>query len=334
MTIVDDIDKDFKNLNSQKKKKRRNRHEKASHLAKISEYYLDGMSQSNIAKIIGISQPQVSQDLELVRQQWMKETIIDIDIIKAEQLKKIDKIEREMWACWEKSKRIKKSKVTRGRIFQQTGATPGSFELFEEEELGDTKFMDKIQWCISERLKITGGYAAKKIEADVSGKVEINNIAREEILAMIAAKEKPKELPPVQDLPKNYIDAEVVADEESKTIRSENGEKTYELLGQTKGFLCLKCNTTSWKEIDFSNRYCANCNVYHEDRFKDHNSDGSFIISPSEMRLDTFLNAVEHTPKVSVEGSAQEALTGRRQDFKITNEMDKMSKMTNFGFQE
>ncbi|HNC59130.1 MAG TPA: hypothetical protein PLP33_27130 [Leptospiraceae bacterium] len=295
-SIIHDINEGFNALNNQKKKKRRNKHEKASHLNKISEYYLDGMSQSNIAKIIGISQSQVSQDLELVRQQWMKETIIDIDIIKAEQLKKIDRIEREMWDCWEKSKRIKKSKVTRGRINQQTGATPGSFELYEEEELGDTKFMDKIQWCISERLKITGGYAPKKIEADVSGKVEVNNLAREEILAMIAAKERPKELSPapanIQQAieQKPYIDAEFV--EVKETIlqqKSQVQEEEQELI---------------------------------------------LYASPEELRLETYLNAREEIPPVSVEGSAQETVIGRNQDSKIAKEMNNMSNMINFGHQE
>lgn len=205
-----------------KKTKARDKTLKESHYVQIKKFYFEGLPQSEIAKILGISPSQVAKDLEVIRQRWVHETILDIDVIKAEQLKRIDSLEQEYRRCFERSKRVKVVKTQRGGVFANNPTGNGEFEIIEEEEIGDPKYLQGIQWCISERSKITGAYAPKKIaETDPTGTKEAGSVAREEILSMLAdIKSKATSLPSAvpQQLqlspakPEDYIDAELVED--------------------------------------------------------------------------------------------------------------------------
>lgn len=180
------FDEDLNNFQKEKKKAPRNKLQREAHYAVITELYLQGKSQNHIAKVIGISQPQVAQDIEKIRKRWATENIDRNEEIKLEQLKKIDLIEAEAWDCWHKSKRTRVSKVKRGGIKNNLPTGSGQFETMEEEELGDTRYLSEIRWCITERLKIIGGYAAFKVAAtDPTGTKEAGQVSREEITSWL-----------------------------------------------------------------------------------------------------------------------------------------------------
>lgn len=237
-------------MRANKQTRRRNKTEKEFHYTKITELYFDGHSQASIAKVIGISASQVAKDLEAVRNRWVEETNIAIDVIKAEQLKKIDWMEKEYRECWEASKkRVKTVSIKRGGIANNTPTGKGQFEISEEEEIGDTRFLDGIKWCISERLKITGGYAPKKIaETDPTGTKSANANAREEILALIddiGSKMRTSQQIAEASQPQNFLEAKkdyvdgiliedapeeepVVSEEMSELIRAKIGSEYVE----------------------------------------------------------------------------------------------------------
>lgn len=344
MSVFDEIEKQKKELEAIKKKKKRNKEQKRVDYDKISNLYLQGVSQSNIAKIVGLSQSQVANDLEAVRQIWIKETIIEIDAIKAEQLKKIDWLEQEYRQAWEKSKRIRQVKTKRGGLANNTPTGRGQFEIIEEEDLGDTRYGQRIEWCIMERLKITGGYAPKKIaETDPTGTKEAGTTAREEVLAWLdqqAAKlsgTSQKQLQPANLAEtmenKDYIDAEEVPPE----IAEEKIKVTYKLLGETKGFLCLLCEKISWLPQDFANRYCKNCNLFHEDLDqKEQDEEDAKQVNPEDLNLNNPANSVmEENPEILVGGEAQHEIKHNpKHDINMSRKMDEASRMTNFGFKD
>jgi hypothetical protein len=39
----------------------------------------------------------------------------------------------------------------------------------------------------------------------------------------------------------------------------------YELIDGGKGIRCLRCGRTSFHPIDVRERYCVNCNVFHDE---------------------------------------------------------------------
>jgi hypothetical protein len=338
MSILASIDNDLKDIEKNKVKKRRNKHEREADRVKISQLYLAGESQYAIGKKLNLSQSQVSSELAIVRENWVKQTSMDLDTVKAEQLVKIDKIEQEMWACWEKSKRTKKLSTKFGKMNRENNPAGipqiNSFNVVEEEELGDMKYMDMIMRCVTERLKITGGYAAKEIKTDIKATISTGASDREEIISLLeglassAAPNNQNALLPASE-EKNYIDAEEIPEE---VAEGETNKQTYQLLGETKGFLCMLCNTVTWKPIDFQNRFCPKCNVYHENTDLQVNEE-EYTVDPSRLKIYDPTDISETSTNIVAVGMAQEQLIyNKRHDGKLADKLGDMTEMTNFGF--
>ena len=68
----------------------------------ISNLYMKGWLQSDIANELGISDATVSRDLRTLYKRWERSSLVDIDSKKAEELAKIDHLEREYWEAWER----------------------------------------------------------------------------------------------------------------------------------------------------------------------------------------------------------------------------------------
>ena len=133
----------------------------------VDELYLNGWRQVDIAKRLGVTQATISRDLEAIRVAWVESAVRDFDQLKEQELQKVDNLERVYWEQYEASKAPKKSKVSR-----QVKGARASIEatVKEEERLGNPTYLSGVQWCIQERCKILGIYAAVKNEvAGASG---------------------------------------------------------------------------------------------------------------------------------------------------------------------
>jgi hypothetical protein len=167
---------------------KRTKAEKEEHLNLISKLYVKGTTQMDMARQLGVSQGQISNDLKLILKKWETERVHDIDLIKNQQLTRINAIEEEMWIAWEKSKTAKKVVLNKSKAGEwadefdmTTGKTTktqtdkywraGTTE--EEPTGGDMQYMNGIMWCIQERAKIVGLYAPKKVaQTDPTGEFE------------------------------------------------------------------------------------------------------------------------------------------------------------------
>ena len=78
--------------------------ERERDLEAITGLYLRGVSQSEIAAQLGVTQQQVSYDLKVVQRRWAEKTVINLDAAKQKELARIDLLEREYWQAWERSK--------------------------------------------------------------------------------------------------------------------------------------------------------------------------------------------------------------------------------------
>lgn len=167
---------------------KRTKAEKEEHLNAISKMYVKGTTQMDMAKALGVSQGQISNDLKVILKKWQEDRTHDIDRIKNEQLTRINLIEEEMWSAWEKSKTAKKIVVNKskaGEFMDDFDPTTGKkiktqtdkywrAGTTEEEPInGDMQYMNGIMWCIQERAKIVGLYAPKKVaQTDPTGEFE------------------------------------------------------------------------------------------------------------------------------------------------------------------
>jgi transcriptional regulator with XRE-family HTH domain len=123
----------------------------------IAADYLRGMSQPKLAEKYGVSQPTVSRDLEYIRHEWLKSTLIDFNEAKARELAMIDDIQAEAWDAWARSK------ITKLKASTVDGPQGRTVSAIKEERDGNPQFLAIVQWAIEQRCKIFGLYEAAKI---------------------------------------------------------------------------------------------------------------------------------------------------------------------------
>ena len=82
--------------------RRRSSSELARDRRLISDLYFDGRIQADIAKETGLSQATVSRDIKALQRDWLKSSLIDFDKAKANELAKIDDLERRFRQAWER----------------------------------------------------------------------------------------------------------------------------------------------------------------------------------------------------------------------------------------
>ena len=119
----------------------------------VAALYLTGKYQTDIARLVGCSQQQVSHDLKAVQREWLASSIRDFDTVKSEQLAKIDAVERAAWGAWERS--CQPREITVQEVVDGETRTK-KVTLRKEQQVGDPRFLERIQKCIDQRCDILG----------------------------------------------------------------------------------------------------------------------------------------------------------------------------------
>jgi hypothetical protein len=139
--------------------------------AKIAELYIQGKYQSEIARILEVTQQQISYDLQAIQAEWLKNTTLAIDEYKARELAKIDHTERCYWEAWERSIEEFRSRTIKAKGIkadQKVQAKPEQAEqtIYTENRCGDPRFLDGVLKCIERRCRLLGLDAPAKVEAE------------------------------------------------------------------------------------------------------------------------------------------------------------------------
>lgn len=160
---------------------------------RVSRMYLQGYKQHEIAESEGVTQAQISNDLNDLRTMWLASSLINIDERKAQELAKIDHIEATCWEEYERSKldaeashrKLEKVKevtvppnTKRGKGRTQSQQGESRMVVVKEIEdsskkgrLGDVRYLEQIAWCIETRMKICG----LLVERSEAGKGTVSN---------------------------------------------------------------------------------------------------------------------------------------------------------------
>jgi hypothetical protein len=151
--------------------KRRSNGQLARDRRRIADLYLQGELQADIAVQLKIDQSTVSRDIAHLQAEWRKSALVDIDARKSQELAKVDRLEREYWAAWERScedaetaTQKQRGKVTKaaGEDGQFVAEQPAEISKTRKGQAGDPRFLSGIQWCIERRCKILGIDAPEK----------------------------------------------------------------------------------------------------------------------------------------------------------------------------
>lgn len=133
--------------------------------AETARLYLMGLPQYKIAEQIGVTQQQICYDLKRIRENWLKSALVDFNEVKGRELDRIDLLEKEAWDAWRRSQ-LNAETVTqtvRGARANEEGNPKVVEETFKTVgQVGDPRFLDKVQWCIEQRCKIFGLYEPER----------------------------------------------------------------------------------------------------------------------------------------------------------------------------
>lgn len=116
----------------------------------VVDLYLQGWSQAAIATELEIGQTSVSRDLRIVQQEWRESSIRDFDQLRTIELAKIDLVEREAWAAWQRSQKPAQSAVVNGE-----GAGQRARKTLKNQ-YGDPRFLEQVNKCIAQRRALMG----------------------------------------------------------------------------------------------------------------------------------------------------------------------------------
>lgn len=136
---------------------KRTRHERESDLERISELYLMGKRQVDIAATLGVAQSQVSYDLKEIHERWRERSALNLDERKRIELARLDVLERVYWEAWEKSCN---ERVRKGVARNSAGDTRSN--VTTETTIGNPSFLAGVERCIELRCKLLGLFALPK----------------------------------------------------------------------------------------------------------------------------------------------------------------------------
>ena len=135
---------------------RRSKFKREQDLVYIAQAYLTGKPQAEIAQELNVSQPTITHDLKELQRRWLAASVRDIDQLKAQELAKIDNLERTYWEAWARSCEDATTQVKRARKGTGDETVVQEQRVTVQEQVGDPRFLTGIQWCIERRCKVLG----------------------------------------------------------------------------------------------------------------------------------------------------------------------------------
>lgn len=141
----------------------------------ISDKLLKGSGPTAISLALNkrrpynLSESQMRYDIKKIRAEWVKQYLQNYDQLRAQELARINKLEKESWKAWSRSRRNKKKVTKNETSMSAQGDFTGTQDKDSRKEVtertpGDKKFIEAIQWCIEQRCKILGLDAADEIK--------------------------------------------------------------------------------------------------------------------------------------------------------------------------
>lgn len=116
----------------------------------VANCALKGWTQAAIARHMNITAATVSRDLAAVREFWREFPICDFQKVRLEQLQKIDLVEAEAWAAWQRSQDPQRSaSVSHGKTGEHSRSSL-------KHQHGDHRFLREITRCVAQRGNLIG----------------------------------------------------------------------------------------------------------------------------------------------------------------------------------
>lgn len=167
--------------------------------AVIGKLYCEGMPQGKIAEKLGINRDTVTTSLNLIRKVWRERLGDTIELHRAEQLAKIDRVESEAWEAWWESK---KAVIELKREIENSpdGVKTKKSKL-KKMQTGEVRFLELVSKQVEMRSKILG---LDKPESAVGGNTSLLEV-------VVSTRAEAARMLPYMEFKDEIIDGEVVS---------------------------------------------------------------------------------------------------------------------------
>ena len=109
-----------------------------------------GWSQAAIARHLQIPPATVSRDLAAMREFWREFPASDFEKVRLEHLQKLDLVEAEAWAAWQRSQEPQRSaSLTNGKAGEQSRTSL-------KHQTGDPRYLREVVRCVAQCHKMIG----------------------------------------------------------------------------------------------------------------------------------------------------------------------------------
>lgn len=177
--------------------------EKERDLAHVAQLYLKGHTQEQIAEEMSLlndrnySRSTVHNDVQIILRRWYDRYVNDIQAATVKVLMQIDRIEDEYWDAWEKSKGDYEAEeetdisdavahaIAQGRDDMTDSHKRRAKKTIREKRDGNVKFLQGIQWCIENRMKVLGVGQTKTVNISWRTQAEEAGIDPDKLIDVI-----------------------------------------------------------------------------------------------------------------------------------------------------
>lgn len=127
---------------------------------RVAERYLSGVLQYRIAEEEKVHKGQITRDLGYIRDEWRWRYAANYDEFQQcrwqrilQELAKLDLVEAEAWAAWERSKADRERTVAE-KIAEANGRDRTKASKQVEARLPEADYLRIIQWCVNRRCQL------------------------------------------------------------------------------------------------------------------------------------------------------------------------------------
>ena len=135
-------------------RKTRSPAEREQHLSRVSDGIADGKTVRQQAEELDRTPSAISTDRRILRMRWAEQNAENITAEKFDQLEKLNRIEEEAWAAWDRS--IGETVKQTRRITQQHGERVQTVSEETSTLAGDPRYLEQINKAVQRRCQILG----------------------------------------------------------------------------------------------------------------------------------------------------------------------------------
>lgn len=129
----------------------------------VADLYVKGWTQREIASHLNVSQGLISQDMTALRAEWRASRLEDTQEFVDLELRKLDRLEREAWAAWDRSQKPAQEATT---VTKDGADMPTKKKISGRN--GDPRYLAVVAKCIERRCALLGLDAPKQLTMDDS----------------------------------------------------------------------------------------------------------------------------------------------------------------------